>query len=353
MESAIPQTLRCPRTQALRMEEGYTPPYPAWTARPASGAGEVVMGYFGVQWLDEAQRAPAYSAVRHIVSMFDGAEGPVHYDLAYYEDEAGYSNAIAIAYWNDPALYRRWEMSPMVEPWWGHIARHSEGLGYFREILVPSSEGFETLFSASDQLEGAGVALGVYSQEEIQEHGYWGSMRDRLPLSQSDPLTPDGGLEVSRDVRGDVARVSGHTNIAVIRSGQDWRATSGSERDLYLTEMEPVLRSGMEFLRDYGREVGCYSNRYMRHIDIDGALLEKSFGHSYWRSLHDMEQWSQYHPTHLAIFNKFLSIVQSLAVPPLLRLYHEVVVLRPHQQFYEYICCHSETGMMKGLLPLT
>jgi aldoxime dehydratase len=39
---------------------------------------------------------------------------------------------------------------------------------------------------------------------------------------------------------------------------------------MYLDEVEPVLRAGMDFLRDEGRTIGCYANRYMRVIDDRG-----------------------------------------------------------------------------------
>lgn len=30
---------------------------------------------------------------------------------------------------------------------------------------------------------------------------------------------------------------------------------------MYLQDVEPVLREGMEFLRDQGNSIGCYANR--------------------------------------------------------------------------------------------
>jgi hypothetical protein len=36
--------------------------------------------------------------------------------------------------------------------------------------------------------------------------------------------------------------ISGHANVAVIRSGQDWSDTKVAERKLYLEEIEPALR---------------------------------------------------------------------------------------------------------------
>ena len=100
----------------------------------------------------------------------------------------------------------------------------------------------------------------------------------------------------------------------------------------------------MDFLRDEGKSVGCYCNRYVTHIDVDGRPLEKSFGVSHWRSLEALERWSEFYPTHLAIFNKFL---QTVAGFQKLRLYHEVSVVDETAQQYEYVNCHPRTGMMR------
>jgi len=178
---------------------------------------------------------------------------------------------------------------------------------------------------------------------EIMEHGYWGSMRDRIPLSQTDTMSPTGGLSLRDDGNGRVT-VHGHENLAVIRSGQDWTDTQGEERRVYLEDIEPTLRAGMDFLRDQGAEVGCYSNRYVQHIDADGRPVEKSFGISHWRSLADLERWAESHPTHLKIFGIFLKKVPEL---PNLRLYHEVSVLDAAAQGYEYINCHPGTGLLR------
>jgi aldoxime dehydratase len=103
-------------------------------------------------------------------------------------------------------------------------------------------EALETLFSAQDGLEGVGAAIGKLRAEEIQEHAYWGSMRDRFALSQTDPMAASGVLAAATPLPGKRVRIAGHENVALLRSGQDWSATSGRERGLYLEEMEPVLR---------------------------------------------------------------------------------------------------------------
>jgi len=107
----------------------------------------------------------------------------------------------------------------------------------------------------------------------------------------------------------------------------------------------------MDFLRDQGLGIGCYSNRYMRHLDAQGAPLQKSFGLSYWRSLADMERWAESHPTHVAIFGSFMRYVQALNFQLQLRVYHEVSVLKADEQSYEYVNCHAGSGLMNGLAP--
>jgi aliphatic aldoxime dehydratase len=350
MESAIPKHLTCPRSRERRIDDDFVPPFPAWVARADASVKDVVMGYFGVQSKGPDAFAKARAALQHIVGGFSLADGPGRHDLAHYVDEAGYDNLIAIAYWDNQPSFAHWQASPAIDWWWSDEARLGDGLGYFREILSPGTERFETLFSTADRKEGVGALMGETSAE-IQEHGYWGSMRDRLPIAQIDSIEPSGALSVRGLAPGPGRRtkINGHQNLAVIRSGQEWTETEGKERDLYLGEMEPTLCAGMNFLRDEGQSIGCYANRYMRHIDASGQLLEKSFGLSYWHSLADMERWSESHPTHLAIFGTFMRIVQELNFQLKLRLYHEVTVLDSSQQDFEYVNCHPETGLMRGV----
>ena len=347
MESAIPESLRCPRTRTRRIEDDYTPPYPAWVARGDSA--QVVMGYFGVQSQGPAALGKACTALRKILASFALGEGPRHYDVAHSTDAQGYDTMLAVAYWTDADAYRRWLAQPEIEGWWGSEERTREDIGYFREIYRPRAEGFETLFSAADRMEGVGKVLGGRSSEDIQEHGYWGGARDRLPLSQTDPLTASGQLTASMADQPGRIRVKGHRNVALIRSGQDWTDTAAKERQLYLGEMEPVFRAGMDYLRDQGASIGCYFNRYMRHVDEAGQPIEKSFGYSVWHSLGEMERWSESHPTHIAIFGTFMRIVQELQFKLDLRLYHEVSVLGPEEQEYEYINCHPRTGVLNAI----
>lgn len=206
----------------------------------------------------------------------------------------------------------------------------------------------------------------------VQEHGYWGSMRDRLPLSQTDELSgikkaqappvpppPPAAAEEYKSSspgsssvtigKGRRVVVPGQKNLAVIRSGQDWSGTTPEERKLYLESMQPVLEKGMGFLRDHGEEVGCYSCRFMEIVDPETGKpdgIDRTFGLAYFDELASLEGWSKEHPTHLAIFGGFFQYAQKLANNVTLRVFHEVMVLEEGQQYFEYVGCHEGTGML-------
>jgi aldoxime dehydratase len=344
MESAIDSHLQCPRTLSRRVADDYNPPFPMFVARAATDLQQVVMGYFGVQYQGEENRAEALETLRHIVGTFSIEDGPGEYDTTYHRDNSGYDNLIAVGYWRHPDTYQRWLARPEVADWWGSDDRLSGAIGVFREIVSPRADQFETLYAFTEGFPGVGAIMDDVSGE-IEEHGYWGSARDRMPISQTSWMSADGQLQAQADPKesGRVV-VRAHDNICLIRSGQDWAETGDAERKLYLEQVEPVLRAGMDFLRDNGQGIGCYSNRYVQYIDLDGNLVEKSYNIGHWRALDMLERWAESHPTHLRIFTKFFEVVESLEK---LKLYHEVSTFDAADQYYEYVNCHPSTGMMR------
>jgi aldoxime dehydratase len=345
MESAIDKHLKCPRTLSRRVPDEYQPPFPMWVARADEKLQQVVMGYMGVQYHGEGQRAAALQAMGDMVGRFALADGPLNHDLTHHTDASGYDNLIVVGYWKDTAAHSRWWALPEVAGWWNADARLGEGLGYFREIVAPRAEQFETLYAFKDQLPGVGAVMDGIS-DDIEEHGYWGSMRDRFPVSQTDWMAPTGELQVVAGDPGKGGRVVvlGHDNIALIRSGQDWVEAEAEERSLYLDEILPTLQAGMDFLRDNGQALGCYSNRFVRNIDLQGNFLDVSYNIGHWRSVEKLERWAESHPTHLRIFVTFFRVAAGLAK---LRLYHEVSVSDAKNQVFEYINCHPHTGMLR------
>lgn len=342
MHSAIPEHLRKPRELNSNLPEGYQPPFPAWSARFDPLAGQVVMAYFGVQSL-QPLGLPELAA---ITTRFDSDSGPRYWDSARCVDANGFHTCIAIAYWHDVDAFNQWRNSSGFALWWQDPARETGPLGWFLEVVCPSAERFETLFSAPDVPEGV-THLASHMSEPIQEHAYWGSSRDRIPLAQTDALTGSSNPSSANALCVGRVRMSGRDNLCLIRSGQDWSSTTGQERDRYLNDIQPVLQRGMTFLRDEGATVGCLSCRFMQALDSDtGEPLEKSFGLAWFDDLSNLERWAKTHPTHVAIFGGFMQYVQTLNFQVQLRLYHEIAVIPSEAQYFEYLNCHPGSGLL-------
>lgn len=340
MESAIPSHLKVDPTRHKRVADDYQPPYPSFVARHKPAVNKVVMAYFGVQFQD-AGRQEGAKALERLAEEFAAPNGPGHWDRADTVDQSGFTNAVCAAYWDDPARFDAW--FPAARETWTGAKAGFAGIGTFIEVLRPSVDRYETLFSSLGRPEGVST-LADHMSDEIQEHGYWGGMRDRIPLSQTDGFAPVGAPRLTRD--GLRVQVAPHENLCLIRSGQDWGDTLAAERAMYVQDVEPVLKAGMDFLRDHGRAIGCYANRYMQVIDGSGKPTDKSYGMSWWKSLADLERWAESHPTHLKIFGAAMKYLSTLGPAAKLRLYHEVTVAAAGEQFFEYFNCHDLTGML-------
>lgn len=356
LESAIAPHLRVERTCPARMPADYTPPFPAMCARFPEKTKDLVMAIIGVQYPDP-KLADETKGLTQILSFVTGktiAASPRHYDIAAVTDETGAYNECVIAYWDQKSQFEEWKKDSSFSKWWEDLDPKSEKIGWFQEVFFPSVDRYETIYSNfldGKEIDGAGY-LGDGVSGLIQEHVYWGSMRDRLPISQTDelngkPLDPPA----PSDTKNERVKVPGKPNLAVIRSGQDWSQTKPEEHKLYVETMHPVLTEGMNFLRDEGKDIGCYSCRLMDVLDrkTKKGGNEMTFGLAYWDELKSLEDWSREHQTHVNIFGGFMRYVKRLNFDITLHLYHEVLVLKPEQQFFEYIGCHEKTGMLAGL----
>jgi len=346
MEPAVPARLQCPRTQPKRMPDRFKAPYPSWMARYAEDAGPFVMAYFGVQ---QASLLPP-DALAPIDAMLARGPVPGHVLHARCHDQAGFDTLAAIAYWSDPAAFTAWRQDSGFDAWWADPVRESGPVGWFLEVLTPSADRLEVLYSTPDGTEGVGHLQAHLSEQPVVEHAYWGSMRDRLPASQTEALTGPQGRPAAVHA-GKRVRVAPRDNLSMIRSGQNWSQTEGHERSVYLEKVRPTLIAGMAYLRDHGRDIGCYSCRFMQVVDAHGAPTEKSFGHAYFATLGDLEAWAEHHPTHLAIFNTFLKTMAPLGAAMQLRLFHEVTALPASAQWFEYVNCHPQTGLLTAAAP--
>lgn len=343
MESAIPEHLRKGRARTTHAPPGFKPPYPAWTGRFDPTMSGVVMAYFGVQARYRMGNEPLDAVTR----FFAHPEGPRHWERARCVDAEGYDTMIAIAYWDSVSSFDSWREKSDFNTWWQDPARLSGQHGYFLEAVMPDIDRFETIQSAPNNPDGV-ASLQQHVSGEIEEHAYWGAMRDRLPISQVDRLdTPaQPSVEPVSETLGRRVMAPARDNLCLIRSGKDWSATKGQERDLFLNTIQPTQIEGMNFLRDEGESIGCLSCRYMTVLDAKGLPTEKAFGLAYFDNLANLEKWAKTHPTHASIFACFQNYVKDLNFQIDLRLYHEVAVVPAQGQHFEYINCHPGTGLL-------
>ncbi|KAK0639715.1 heme-containing dehydratase-domain containing protein [Cercophora newfieldiana] len=361
--SSIADHLKCPRTLPARLPNAdFNPPYPSFSVRFPQNVSQLVMAIIGAQHKSASDAAvdTSRTTLTSFLTSSTCTTPPSFFEWASVTDNKGFYNITAFAYWPSKAAFDSWATDSGFKPWWDALPSDGTGTtthGWFLEVFLPTTDRFETLFNTDSAREGSAHMCESMS-DAVREHGYWGSMRDRIPLSQTDALSgvkaPAAEYRAPRDTDpcGRV-RVPGRANLTVIRSGQDWRDTTPEERTLYLETMHPVLEKGMTFLRDHGEEVGCYSCRFMEIVDADSGKadgIDRTFGLAYFDEMASLEGWSKEHPTHLAIFGGFFQYAKKLENNVTLRVFHEVMVLEAEQQWFEYVGCHGGTGMLDTVM---
>lgn len=172
LEPAIPEHLQIPRTVPLRGKTDYEPPVPAYSARFPIDTKDLVIGIIGVQTRGSVvEHKPNSAAFRQII---DFVEKPVEkYKPRYWEsasvtDNRGAFNETAIAYWQTRTDYEGWSRESGFADWWESLVPGAEN-GWFLEVLLPSIDRFETVFSDSSEPEGAAFMRSGVSGP-IREH---------------------------------------------------------------------------------------------------------------------------------------------------------------------------------------
>jgi aldoxime dehydratase len=324
-------------------------PPPAWSATFPPSA-EITIAVYGAQ----ARRSGDLAEWR---SWIDGSvqrsNGPDVRERAQFIDAAGWLNEVHILYWRDPRDHAVWASSDAIASWWGHEDRLSGPVGVWREVASVPSARFETILSEPAIRIGSGK-IAPQVEGPIKAHGYWGSMRDRLPVSRSDALDSNWGDALPKratgTTRGRRIAVEAPANLALIRSGQDASLCSPEELVEYRRSIRPVLERGMDYLRDHPVESGCCACRFMTELEEGDAPSSRTFGFAWFLTLGQLESWSKSHPTHLAIYNVFSRYAQKRGTDLLLRLWHEVAVIPVGGGTFEYANCHDRTGLL-GFFP--
>ena len=334
---------------AKTMPPDWEPPVDAWQSAFDEGLSEVVFAYFGCQFRD---RALPEVFEQKLQTALKSGPAPSYVTRARHRDASGYENELFIAYWPSQTAFDDWWSEAGYGDWYDDDARLSEAFGLWREIYVVPVTRFETLHSSKDPTGVSKLAKPL--GDPVQEHNYWGGMRDRIAESETDAFDPSNpdlhSTKTLRSSRGARMRVELADNICLIRSGQNWSQCAAEEIESYSDEVLPHLVAGMAFLRDNPAKTGCLSCRLMDEVALDGSHASQSFGLAAFTSMAHLEAWAKTHPTHLKIFNSFLAMVQKRETPPQLKLWHEVLVARGEDSLCDYVNCHPQTGFLAWCL---
>lgn len=339
LEPAIPQHLRVERTQPSRAPEGFKGPTTNshCTLFHPEVSGLVVL-YLGVQ---REACVDASSAIATIEKWL--GDNPLHQERATYNDPQGYTHTFVIAYWKNDASYHDFAAT-LPADWWHEGLPQDGQIGVSYECYRPRIIDTETTYS-HQKPEGWGH-LAERMTGPTDTHEYWGSARDRIPRSQTDPLTPDGtpapvGFEPGMETLGRLVSVKPHDNLCVLRSGQSTVHAQGRDLTRFDKGITPVLKKGMGELEQQAG-MKCYFNRF---VTLEEGGGKKTFSYSAWHSLSDLEAWIE-GPAHMAIFNARKAQFSNEGSD--VELYHENMVLKADAQTFLYFNCHAATGMLRA-----
>ena len=334
-----------PRARPLRRPKGFEPAVQRWSLAFPARQQKYFVDFYGVQ-------GPGQAAIEEsgflawIAEGLTRADGPTAHDHARHIDADGQLTHIVATYWLDEAQRAAWQSSAAFTRFWQDEARLVGPCGIFRECLsVPVGQqetlywqDYRAAFSASDEVAFFPTPY----------CGYYGAMRDRIPLSGTDdfassapPLAPK-----ARDTRGRRWVVRPPENLAIIRSATFWGACDAEQLEDYRERLRLPLERGMRFLQENPVETGCCSLRFQQSLDDRGRELPEAHALGIFLSLSHLENWAEGHPSHDAIFTAAIERYRKYGRANQLRTWHEVFVLPAAEQLFEYVNCSPRTGLL-------
>ena len=313
---------------AKNMPDNWQPPAPAWAGIWDDTRSPLVVGYFGIQ-ADHPGPLKDWAE-----TAFSGQDSPLKVDCGTFVDVKGVINCVYIAYWKQNAYQKWWHDTGLA--WWASEDRFQQGHGVWREITVIAHDHFETLNSSTQPHGASEIADSLIGP--IEEHGYNGAMRDRIKVSAANKLSRSVDMQAPITITPQLS--------CLIRSGQNWSMCNPEQKDYYTQQVQPVLQRGMNYLQNNPLETRCYSMRYLAMKDEAWQDIEQSCGVGFGVDIYAFEDWAKSHPTHLAILDRFMGMVENYGENLQLMLWHEVVVIGTEDSECEYIGCHEQTGFL-------
>jgi aliphatic aldoxime dehydratase len=336
------------RVTPLRKPPNFTPAVQRWSFQVPPGQTQFRMAVFGAEapTLAALNTHPLHRWVKS--SLGTHPAGPTCFQHARSRTLHGTLTHVISAYWVNEDRFAAWEADPEVEAWWQAPERLQGELGCWREILRVPRDRQESLYWRD-------FPIGVSVSSEVALYptpycGYYGAMRDRLFAAAKDPLkaSPGASLQQHTDRAGFGQHWSVHPphNVAVIRGRSSWGFMDDEQHADYDAQLRIPVSNGMDYLEHNPLPSGCASMRWQRSTDEYGYEEPDEYAHAYFLSLEHLEQWSEHHASHAAIFNAAIRRYRHYGAANQLRTWHEVYVLPEGGQRFEYLNCHPDTGLL-------
>jgi hypothetical protein len=340
---SLKKTSLPPRRSAppVKKPEGFEPEYVAWEPRFASNIEGVFLAMIGIE-----ERGPDVHGVKaRVIDAFGVAGGPDILESGTTREGFGQPGQTWFAYWRNRESYQQWLLQPAVAALWNDDGLLAGDVGLWREECWISLDHNETSYSRDADLTGLGLLSDGLAETHV--HGYWGSARDRIAVAADGSLAGSQAYyAVQKSGVGKRVKVTGPTNACLIRTSQDLNLATPEQLQVYHEQVAPTLFAGLEFLRTGGRSEGCIGMRLVDEIEADGGNLGRTCGIGLFNSLADLEHWTHDHPTHGAIMEAFIGMVQRFAGQPGLHLWHEITVFPAGTLHAEYINCSDDGGLL-------
>ncbi len=332
------------RINPLRRPKGFEPTVQRWSVAFPKKFGDLYVSFLGVQarTADDLNGSPFLSWIQ---STLEREDRPIIHDHARHIDSEGYHTHITTLYWLSADTANSWRRE--ADLWWEDPARLEENTGYFREELRVPRNRQETLYWQD-------YPAGLSRSDEVSIYptpycGYYGAMRDRIPLAATDELAAEDELPLSLHMRATAKahwRIDPPRNVAVIRSATYWGDCDPDQMKDFTENLRGPLEAGMQFLVQNPQVSGCCSMRYQQSCDAAGATIPETHALAFFHSLAQMEEWAERHTSHHAIFRAAMARYRKYGTANQLRTWHEVYVLPREGQSLRYINCHARTGLL-------
>lgn len=320
----------------------FRPPYDAHTTIFPEDWPDYVLGQFGIQAPPEADLSAVMAGLERSLGEHPAA---LHFERVREIDAQGYLNEVYLAYWKSGEDYRAWLANPAVA---AYLNQPLDGpIGIWRESIVAPV----THLDPNGVLKVRRWGIGRHLDHEWERyHGYYGSMRDRMPLGHSPEIEGEDTplvLQPPANSRGRRLRVNPPHNLCYVRGTFGWKEAPEEEQRVFVEEMLPVYHRGAGFIRDNSVDVSCISARIADEVDLEPHNGLQAETLAWFTSLKALEKWTHNHPTHNAIYGKMVEIGKRFNFDLHLDLGHEVVVVPAGGADIEYNNCHPETGFLR------